>query len=102
MNSCCISRMLERRNFLTMFCYDTLEKRVMNVICMKYPFLLIPGFIQTPHILREMCVRQYLYKTECNGEERLIYAITQFQHTEGFACYTVEERIRAIQTVINN
>ena len=75
----------------------------MNVICMKYPFLLIPGFIQIPsYMLREICVRQYFYKTEGNGEERLIYAITQFQHTEEFACYTVEERVRAIQTVLNN
>ena len=107
MNSCYISRMSERRrNVLKcceMFCGDTLEERAMNVICMKYPVLLIPGFVRIPsHMLREICAGQYLYKTECNGEERLIYAITQFQHTEGFACHPVEERIRAIQTVLNS
>ena len=70
-----------RRNVLTRFCYDTLEQRVMNVICMKYPFLLIPGFIQIPsYMLREICVQQYFYKTEGNGEERHICYYTVSAH----------------------
>ena len=83
---------------------DTLEEIVLDRICMKYPFLLSPGFIRaTPHLLRELCTRQYLYKTECNGRERLIYAISHFQYTEDFAArYTVQERITAAQTVISS
>ena len=54
MNSCYNSRMSERRrNVLKcfeMFCNDTLEERAMNVICMKYPFLLIPGLYKYHHI----------------------------------------------------
>ena len=85
MNSCYNSRMSERRrNFLKcceMFCDDTLEERAMNIICMKYPFLLTPGFIGIPpHLLHEICTRQYLYKTECNGEERHICYHTVSAH----------------------